>query len=112
MKKAKAILLSVLLLLGATAGAQESDLEATVSADVVSQYIWRGQDLGNVSLQPTLGLSYKGLSLTAWGSVGLSNSDDTKELDLTLDYTLGNFHFGVTDYWTNDGFDPKSRYFK
>ena len=112
MKKAKIILLSTLLLLGATAEAQEQNLETTVSADIVSQYVWRGQELGDVSLQPTLGLNYKGLSLTAWGSVGLSNSDDTKEFDLTLDYTLGNFHFGVTDYWTNDGLDPKSRYFK
>lgn len=31
------------------------DVETTIAADVVSQYIWRGQDLGNVSLQPTLG---------------------------------------------------------
>lgn len=83
-----------------------------MSADLVSQYIWRGQDLGNVSLQPTLGLSYKGLTLTGWGSVGLTDSSDTKEFDLTLDYNLGNFHFGVTDYWTNDGLDAKNRYFK
>ena len=50
--------------------AAQDRVEATVQADVVSRYIWRGQDLGDVSLQPTLGLAYKGLSLTAWGSVG------------------------------------------
>ena len=43
----------------------QDELETTVAADVVSQYIWRGQDLGHVSLQPTLGIGYKGLSLSA-----------------------------------------------
>ena len=90
----------------------ETDFETTIAADVVSQYVWRGQDLGDVSLQPTFGVAYKGLSLTAWGNVGLSNADDTKEIDLTLAYTLGGFNIGVTDYWTNDGQDPRARYFK
>ena len=90
----------------------QDELETTVAADVVSQYIWRGQDLGHVSLQPTLGIGYKGLSLSAWGSVGLTDSQDTKELDLTLAYTVGGFNIGITDYWTNAGLDPENRYFK
>ena len=84
----------------------------SLSSDVVSSYIWRGQDLGNVSLQPTLGVSYKGLSLSAWGSVGLTDPNDTKELDLTLGYTIGGLNIGITDYWFNAGLDPQSRYFK
>lgn len=80
------------------AGAQDK-FEATVEADIVSRYVWRGQDLGQVSLQPTLGLEYKGLSLTAWGSVGLSEPKDVKEFDLTLGYTCGKFNVGITDYW-------------
>ena len=74
-----------------------------LGADLVSQYIWRGQDLGNVSLQPTLGIEWKGLSLNAWGSVGISNWQDTKEVDLTLAYSIGGFNVGVTDYWFSDG---------
>ena len=89
----------------------ESKIETTISGDIVSSYIWRGQDLGNVSLQPTLGIGYKGLSLTAWGSVGLTNSDDTKEFDLTLAYTTGGFNIGITDYWFSAGLDPDNRYF-
>ena len=89
----------------------ESKIETTISGDIVSSYIWRGQDLGDVSLQPTLGIGYKGLSLTAWGSVGLTNSDDTKEFDLTLAYTTGGFNIGITDYWFNAGLDPDNRYF-
>lgn len=93
-------------------GAMAQDkVEADLGADVVSQYYWRGQDLGNVSLQPTLGLSYKGLSLTAWGSVGLSKWDDTKEFDLTLAYQTGGFHIGVTDYWFDNTEGKDHRYF-
>ena len=66
----------------ATTSAKDK-IEATIGADLVSQYIWRGQNLGDFSLQPTLGVGYKGISLSAWGSVGISNSSDTKELDLS-----------------------------
>lgn len=96
-------------LLAAMSAANAQDkVEATIQADVVSQYLWRGQELGQVSLQPSLGLSYKGLSLTAWGCVGLSEPGDTKELDLTLAYSTGGFNIGVTDYWFNS---PNERYF-
>ena len=105
------VLLAMGMVLGGTALAQE-EIETTISGDIVSSYIWRGQDLGDVSLQPTLGIGYQGLSLTAWGNVGLSNAADTKELDLTLSYTIGGFNIGVTDYWTNAGGDLQARYFK
>ena len=105
------VLLAMGMVLGGIALAQE-EIETTISGDIVSSYIWRGQDLGDVSLQPTLGIWYQGLSLTAWGNVGLSNAADTKELDLTLSYTMGGFNIGVTDYWTNAGGDPQARYFK
>ena len=107
----KIVLFAMGMVMSMTAFAQE-DIETTISADVVSHYYWRGQDLGGASLQPTLGIGYKGLSLTAWGSTGLVNPDDTRELDLTLAYTVGGFNIGITDYWTNDGGDPEARYFK
>lgn len=107
----KILIFAMGLALSMTALAQDK-IEATISGDFVSNYIWRGQDCGDVSIQPTLGVSYKGLSLTAWGSVGLSNSDDTKELDLTLAYTVGGFNISITDYWFNAGLDPENRYFK
>lgn len=97
---------------GATAIEAQDEIETTISGDIVSSYIWRGLDLGNVSLQPTLGVGYKGLSLSAWGSVGLTTPDDTKEFDLTLAYTIGGFNISITDYWFNAGLDPENRYFK
>ena len=81
----------------------QDNVEGTIAADVVSQYIWRGQNLGDAAVQPTLGVAYKGFSLTGWGSVGFVNTDDTKEFDLTLAYQTGGFHIGVTDYWFNKG---------
>ena len=78
-------------------------VSATIGADLVSQYIWRGQDLGDVSFQPTLGVGYKGFSLSVWGSVGISNWADTKELDFTLDYSYKGFNIGITDYWFSTG---------
>lgn len=61
-----------------------------------------------MSIQPTLGVAYKGFSLSAWGNIGLSDKDDTKEFDLTAAYTAGGFHIGVTDYWFNS---PNDKYF-
>ena len=111
MKKIIYSALALLLFGAATAKAQDT-VETTVGTDFVSSYVWRGLELGDVSMQPTLGVSYKGLSLSAWGSVGLSNPADTKELDLTLAYSVGGFNIGVTDYWFNAGLDPLNRYFK
>jgi hypothetical protein len=111
MKKITYSALALLLFGAATAKAQDM-VETTIGTDFVSSYVWRGLELGDVSMQPTLGVSYKGLSLSAWGSVGLSNPADTKELDLTLAYSVGGFNIGVTDYWFNAGLDPLNRYFK
>lgn len=105
--------LAMAVLMSTAATAQENGkVETTIAADVVNQYIWRGLDAGNVSLQPTLGVAWKGLSLTAWGSVGLTESSDTKEFDLTLSYTTGGLNVGITDYWFSTGQDPDKRYFK
>ena len=105
----------IILALGATlmsviAPAQDK-VEATVSADIVSQYIWRGLEQTSAAIQPTLGIGYKGFSLTAWGSCGIVDPNETKEFDLTLGYKIGGFNIGVTDYWLSNGQDPQSRYF-
>ncbi len=108
----KIFVLGLIALFGASAIKAQDEVEATISADVVNQYVWRGQELGNSAFQPTLGIAYKGLSLSAWGSTGLTEAADTKEFDLTLSYTIGGFNIGVTDYWFNAGLDPQNRYFK
>lgn len=99
--KETALLLGLSMTVPATSIAQDK-VEASVGADLVSGYIWRGQDLGGVSLQPSASVAYKGFSLEAWGSVGFESKDD-KELDLTLGYSTGGFSVSVTDYWFNGG---------
>ena len=89
-------------------GHAQDKIQATLSADFVSQYIWRGMELGQVSMQPTLGLEWKGLSLKAFGNVGLNRREDPKEIDLTASYTTGGLTLGVVDYWCNS---PDERYF-
>ena len=92
------------------ASAQEG-LQTTINADVVNQYVWRGMELGNASVQPTLGIAWKGLSLSAWGSVGIARAEDMKEIDLTLQYTTGGLTVGLVDYW-NDTADPRYLYYQ
>ena len=67
----KIVLMALMFAAGMGASAQDEGVETTVAADVVSSYIWRGQDCGSAAIQPTLGIGYKSLSLTAWGSYGL-----------------------------------------
>lgn len=80
----------------------QDKVEAGIGMDLVSGYVWRGQDLGNVSVQPEVSLAYKGLSLTGWGTVGF-DKDDTKEFDLMLGYEVKGFSVSVTDYWISGG---------
>ena len=47
MKAALLVMVTTLLPLGAMA---QDRVEASVGADLVSGYVWRGQDLGNVSI--------------------------------------------------------------
>lgn len=97
-----------IITLDATATNAQDNVKSTISANLVNQYIWRGQDLGDVSVQPALGISWKGVSLSSFGNVGLSDKDDTKEFDLTGAYTFKGLNMGITDYWFNQ---PNKQYF-
>lgn len=99
MRIIKVLTLAAVAMMGFSAANAQDKVEGSVSADVVSRYVWRGQALGDAAVQPSASLSYKGLSLSAWGSYGFLNTEDTKEFDLTLSYTVGGFNVGVTDYW-------------
>ena len=99
MRIIKVLTLAAVAMMSISAANAQDKVEGSVSADVVSRYVWRGQVLGDAAVQPSASLSYKGLSLSAWGSYGFLNTEDTKEFDLTLSYTVGGFNVGVTDYW-------------
>ena len=93
----------------ANAQNDENGVESYVGVDLVSHYMWRGQDKGSMAIQPEAYVSWKGLTLRLEGSAGLKSSD-IKKLDMTLGYELFGFNIGIIDQWTS-GFDENDRYF-
>jgi len=79
---------------------------ASIGADVVSRYVWRGTDFGeSMSVQPALTLGFGGLEVGAWGSYSISASGaGANENDIWATYTVAasngsSFSFGFTDYY-------------
>ena len=95
--------LTMMAMVASSAEAEEpvNDVSISVNADLVSSYVWRGQKMGGVSLQPGASVSWKGISLGAWGSYALSptHNGTDEELDITLGYDVKGLHVGVTDYY-------------
>lgn len=113
--KAKLIIASVLGAAMTFSSAVSAQEKVTVhgNIDLVSNYVWRGMDQhSGFSVQPTLGLSYKGFSLSAWGSQSITNSTkrDVQELDINLSYTIGGFSATLTDYWWGGLHNPYGYY--
>lgn len=87
---------------GAFPAKAQDKLKVTAKGDLVSDYIWRGSDQGSdFSVQPALGLSYKGFTIGAWGSQSLTKANGSQEFDLFVAYTAGPVTLTVTDYWWN-----------
>ncbi|MXV96693.1 MAG: hypothetical protein F4Y07_10270 [Gemmatimonadetes bacterium] len=88
------------------AAAPLSGQSASVGADIVSRYVWRGTDFGeSLSVQPALTFGLGGLEVGAWGSYSISASGaDANENDLWATYTINasngaSIAFTVTDYY-------------
>lgn len=108
MRKIFALALAAITLLPAQVSAQD-EFTASVSGSLVSRYMWRGTDMAGPSIQPSLTLGWKGLSLDVSGNIPF-DKEDVRDIDVTLGYSLYGFNIGVIDYWTAD-VDPKNRYF-
>ena len=79
---------------------------ASIGADIVSRYVWRGLDFGeSMSVQPGLTIALGGLEFGAWGSYSISASGSgANENDLWVTYTYeassgASFALGLTDYY-------------
>lgn len=98
--KTAAAALAAACLLPAAAGAQER-FTVGGSIGLVSNYVWRGMDQNSgASVQPSLGLAWKGVSLSAWGSQSLTNGDSpAQEFDINLSYAVKGFAVAVSDLW-------------
>ena len=98
----KQIVLIAILCYAAFAQAQE----VFITADFVSSYIWRGMDSGNASVQPSLGLNWKGLTVYAWGSTEFREKNN--EIDLSLEYEYKNLTLYANNYFTQTEEEPFS----
>lgn len=83
--------------------AEDNNVKLTAEADVVSSYIWRGQECAGFSVQPCLTLSWEklGLSLDAWASVELMGQNEwanMTEFDWELAWSKTGLTLGLTDY--------------
>jgi len=100
-KKSGFVFLFSVMLSGSVAVAKAQGVD--VGAEFVSSYIWRGQHLGGISVQPWLEYSKGGFTIGTWSSVDLQDRDNT-ELDLYAGFGISNFKLTFTDYsfdWTN-----------
>lgn len=96
----KRILLIALLFCSVLAQAQD----VFVTADFVSSYIWRGMDSGNASVQPSLGVNWKGLTAYVWGSTEFRHKNN--EIDLSLEYEYRNLTLYANNYFTQTEEEP------
>ena len=123
----KQLILLALALLCASAfpyqayGGNNDDLESRlgitleVGADVVSSYLWRGQNLGGISIQPSVTFDWRGLYVSGWGNIGAENwafENIYPELDITIGYDNYGvqldlthlYYFGGETYFPKHGF--------
>ena len=100
----KTLLILALTLLGVSACpfrtyAEDRDFEELgltfeVGADWVSSYLWRGQNIGGMAIQPMVTLDWKGLYVSGWANIGADNWS-FEELSPELDITIGYDNFGL-----------------
>ena len=77
--------------------------EASIGADVVSRYVWRGTDFGNAAaVQPGIETAVGPVTLGAWGSWSISPGPadaSGNECDLYASITVGPVGLTLTDYF-------------
>jgi len=97
------------LVAGSSVQAQEaSALSVTVDVSYVTDYVFRGAQLGNASIQPSVEAAYGDFYAGVWASNPISNDDDLSEVDLYAGYGLAvtdmlSVDFGVTRYTYEGG---------
>lgn len=90
---------------------KESNFSFEVGADVVSNYLWRGQNLGGLSIQPSVTLGWKGIYISGWGNIGADNWK-FNYLNPELDITIGYDNYGLKLDLTHFYYFYGDKYFK
>ena len=73
---------------------KDSGFTYEVGADIVTAYLWRGQNLGGLALQPSVSVGWKGLYLGTWANIGVNNWK-FEYINPELDITIGYDNYGV-----------------
>ena len=114
----KKILVLALALIGVGAFSYQAKAEEgtkgislEVGADVVSGYLWRGYNLGGLSIQPSITFGWNGLYLCGWANIG-ADSWRFEELSPELDITIGYDNYGVALDLTHLYYFGGDKYFK
>lgn len=91
MKKVRRLILLLAMCLAFPAVAQEQ-VTPYSTVDLTNLYLWRGQRLADVSIQPVLGVKWRGLNFFVWGNTQVSPPADENpaklEIDIFLKYQL------------------------
>lgn len=77
---------------------ERKTINAELSGDLVSSYVWRGFRQAGASVQPALSVEWNGFSLSSWASIDISG-DDSKEVDFAVGYSVSGLSISLTDYW-------------
>lgn len=99
-------------LIGSVSVFAQKDSTASISlsanADLVSRYIWRGQDFGHTfSVQPGLSANWENFTLGAWGAYRF-DGEGVDEMDIYLSKTIGPVSLAIWDYWSYSKTDPSN----
>lgn len=104
------ILMAALLTAAIAAQAQQRP-EAYIQTDLVSSYLWRGQRNTGASIQPVLGVKWRGVHFYVWANEQLnppSGEPVKHEIDFFLKYSVTRaLTVGLKDVYVNtrgDGF--------
>lgn len=101
----KFFVLAAIALMAAVTTASTAAAEMSASADVLSNYVWRGQKLSDDKgvVQPSLDATYRGFGFNYWANIDLEEGENT-ETDITLSYgrsegalwySVGYIHYGL-----------------
>ena len=95
-KKICLVIITILVVTALPAFAEKAkgpEVSGSVSVDVMSNYVWRGQRLSEkFAVQPSVGITYNGYGANLWSNwdsdYSGGNNGEVSETDLTLNYTF------------------------